>query len=97
MLASEGAGLAAVAQVEALLTFLQAYCCHEGRLRFTCTRTVMRRLAARATPAGRFVILASGLNPGSYVLLLTAIDRAGVRQRSITRVGLVVKRPHSKR
>ncbi len=97
VLASEGAGLAAVAQVEAALTFLQAYPCHEGRLRFTCTRTVMRWLPAKPTPAGRFVILANGLKSGSYVLLLTAVDKAGVRQQTVARVGLLVKRPHSKR
>jgi secreted trypsin-like serine protease len=92
VLASEGSGMAAVATVEALLTFLQPYPCHEGRRHFTCTRLSVRRLTAKATPAGHFVILAGGLKPTSYVLSLTAIDRAGVRQGSATHVGLVVKR-----
>lgn len=97
VLASQGTGLAAVSKVEALLTFLQAYPCHEGHQRFTCTRTVTRRLSAKPTPAGRFVIEATGLKPTSYELMLTAVDKAGVRQHSVTRVALAVTLPHSKR
>ncbi len=92
VLASEGVGVAAVAKVEALLSFMQSYPCHEGHLQFTCTRKVTRGLSARATPAGRFVILASGLKPAAYTLELVAIDRAGLYQLRPVRVGLRVVR-----
>ncbi|HXW58214.1 MAG TPA: hypothetical protein VEJ23_01920 [Solirubrobacteraceae bacterium] len=95
--ASPGTGLAAVVRVEALLTFLQPYPCHEGRLQFTCTRLVVRRVNARATAAGRYSIVASDLKPHPYTLMLTAIDAAHLYQLAPVRVALTTKLPHSKR
>ena len=92
LLASAGTGLAAVARIEARLTFLQPYPCHEGALHFTCTRLVSRWLNARATAAGRFSIVASHLRPYSYTLMLVAIDEAGLYQQEPIRVALAVRR-----
>ena len=94
VLSSAGTGLAAVARIEARLTFLQPYPCHEGRLHFTCTRLVSRWLNARPTTApGRFSIVASHLGRNPYTLMLTAIDEAGLYQLEPNRVALTVRRP----
>ena len=93
VLASAGTGLAAVARIEARLTFLQPYPCHEGALHFTCTRLVSRWVNARATAAGRFSIVASHLGLYPYTLMLTAIDEAGLYQLQPIRVALTVRRP----
>ena len=63
----------------------------------TCTRTLTRKLTAKATPGGHFVIAATGLKPGAYTLTLSAIDKAGVRQTTPTKVALTVKRPAAKK
>ncbi len=97
VLASTGTGAAAVTTVEAKLSHEQHYSCRKHGKRATCTRTLTRKLTAKATPGGHFVIAATGLKPGAYTLTLSAIDKAGVRQTTPTKVALTVKRPAAKK
>ncbi len=91
VLASRGAGAAAVTKVQATLSYRQRFSCHRHGRRATCTRTVTRTLTAKAIPAGHFLITASGLKPGRFTMSLRAIDRAGVRQIQPTKVTLLLR------
>jgi secreted trypsin-like serine protease len=95
--ASRGAGAALVTAVDAKLTFTRKVSCRKHGKRASCKRTFKRKLAARATPGGHFVILATGLKPGPYTLTLVAIDKAGIRQVRATKVSLLVKPVRRKR
>jgi secreted trypsin-like serine protease len=95
--ASKGAGAALVTTVEAKLTFTRKVSCRRHGKRTTCKRTFKRKLVARATPGGHFVILATGLKPGPYTLTLVAINKAGIRQMQATKVSLLVKPLRKKR
>ena len=95
--ASKGTGAALVTAVDAKLTFTRRVPCRRHGKRTTCKRNFKRKLAARATPGGHFVILASGLKPGPYMLTLLAIDKAGIRQLHATKVSLLVEPPRRKR
>ncbi len=95
--ASKGTGAALVTAVDAKLTFTRRVSCRKHGRRATCKRTFRRKLAAKATPGGHFVILATGLKPGPYTLTLVAIDKAGIRQAQATKVALLVKPVRGKR
>lgn len=92
VLATEPAGGAGVRTVQATLGFRRRTKCSRHGRRVACLRTVFRALGARPVTGDRFVIAADHLRPGSYVLTLSAIDRAGLRQRRPTRVTLVLAR-----
>jgi hypothetical protein len=92
VLATEPPGGAGVRTVQAMLGLRhRTKCARHGR-RFACLRTVFRALAARPMAGDRFLIAAEHLSPGSYVLTLSAVDRAGLRQSRPTRVALVLPR-----
>jgi secreted trypsin-like serine protease len=90
VLASEGAGATLVGTVEVKLSYRQRFSCHRRGQEASCTRSITRKLAARSAPGNHFVIVASGLKPGSYMLSLIAIDKAGQRQAAPMRVTLVL-------
>ena len=96
--ASEGAGTAAVMQIEAKLSFLQRYRCREGTKPSTCTRTATRKLLAKPTPGSHFVIVASALVPGSYTVSMVAIEgRACVKSSRPTWRSRSRRRPRRRR
>ncbi len=90
VLASEGAGTTVVGTVEAKLSYRQRFTCRRRGKTASCTRSITRKVAARSAPGNHFVIVAFGLKPGSYMLSLIAIDKAGLRQTAPMRVTLVL-------
>jgi secreted trypsin-like serine protease len=91
VLASEAAGGPGVRTVQAVLSSRERVACPKHSKRARCARTVIRKPRVSAlSPGGHFVVIATGLRPGSYALTLNAVDKAGVRQPTSTKLTLVL-------
>lgn len=90
VLASAETGAGAVTKVNATLTSKQTYTCKRRRKKTKCTRTVAHKTQIKSMPASHFLILASALKAGPYVLSLSAVDEAGLSQSKPTKVALLV-------
>jgi secreted trypsin-like serine protease len=86
-----GAGGGAVKTVQAKLSTRTTVVCRKHGKRAKCVRTLTRTLHVSALAAEHFMIATGNLKPGSYTLTLTAIDQAGIRQSTPTRLTLLVK------
>jgi hypothetical protein len=51
-----------------------------------------RTLTAHSLGGDHFLVTVNRLKPGNYTLLLTAVDKAGNKQRKATRTTLTVKK-----
>jgi secreted trypsin-like serine protease len=80
-----------IAKVEAKLRWRTLVACKSNKKR-RCTRMKTRTLTAHSLGGDHFLVTVNRLKPGNYTLLLTAVDKAGNKQRKATRTTLTVKK-----
>ena len=88
MVVGDPAPSSGIAKVEAKLRWRTVVACHSAKKR--CTRMKTKTLTAQSIGGDHFLVVASRLRPGAYTLLLTAVDKAGNKQRQPTRTTLRV-------
>jgi secreted trypsin-like serine protease len=91
VVAAGQSGIAHVRTVRASLSFRKRVACRKHGKRTSCLRVVSHAAHVGTMPNGHFLIVVEHLAPGSYLLRLTAVNRAGVRQGKPTLVRLLVK------
>ncbi len=84
-------GAAEVHSVRATLGFREWRTCSRRGVRVACVRQVSRTPLVHAIAAGKFLVVADHLRPGRCTFKLTAINSAGLRQPTPTRVALTVR------
>jgi secreted trypsin-like serine protease len=87
VIASAGSGQAAVAKIGATVKNVP---CAKHAKHDICARPPAHAPSVKSMPARHFSISTRGLSPGKYTLSLTAVDLAGIRQETPTRVSLTV-------
>jgi secreted trypsin-like serine protease len=90
MLVADAAPSSGIAKVEATLRWRAVVACKSAKKR--CTRMKTKALKAQSIGANHFLVVVSRLKPGNYTLILTAVDKAGNKQRKPTHTTLTVKK-----
>jgi hypothetical protein len=78
-----------IAKVDAKLRWRTVVACKSAKKR--CTRMKTKTLKAQAIGGGHYLVIVSHLKTGNYTLILTAVDKAGNKQRKATYTTLRVK------
>jgi len=95
--ASAGTGAAAVATIQATLSFKRWGTCRRRLTHLKCLHTLTLKPRVEDIPDDHFVVLTGLLQAGKYRLTLVAIDKARVRQVKATEVTLTVKQARRRR
>jgi secreted trypsin-like serine protease len=90
MLVADSTPSSGIAKVEATLRWRTVVACKSAKRR--CTRMKTKTLQAQSIGANHFLVVVSHLKPGNYTLILTAVDKAGNKQRKPTHTTLTVKK-----
>ncbi len=83
-------------RLDAALRRRVAYKCRRHHKRTTCHRTVTRLVKTKPIGAGHYLVVVKRLKPAKYTLSLRAVDKAGHRQKTATKVTLRGHKPKRK-